>query len=155
LASYQEFAAETGASEESRAAVAKAYGRVAALHYKMGQAQNARDSWQRATELFAKLAAEYPDRTNYRDYEAGSQRNVALVDCEAGRIKEAEQSLRATLELERGLVTTHPSDLALNENLAKTLQMLGNLLKRSGRPVEADEAYHSAEDEIRRLVAAD
>ena len=33
--------------------------------------------------------------------------------------------------------------------------MLGNLLDRSGRPVEADEAYRSAEEQIRRLVASD
>ena len=102
LVSYREFAAETGDSEESRAAVAQAHARVGMLHYKMGQLQNCRDSWQRSTELYGKLAAEYPERTTFRHLQASNQRNLALVDVEAGRVKDAEQALRAILELSAG-----------------------------------------------------
>ncbi len=96
LASYQEFAAETGESEESRAAVANAHHRVATLHRKMGQAQNARDAWQRSTDLYGKLATDYPDRITYRSLQTANQYNIAVIDFESGRTKPAEEALAPT-----------------------------------------------------------
>jgi serine/threonine-protein kinase len=154
LASYREFAAETGSSEETRAAVAKAHGRVGTMLYKMGQPQDAQASWRRAAELYGLLIADYPDRANYRTDLAGSRHNVAVVDLEAGRTREAERALRENLEIQQRLAAEDPADPLLGQHLARTLSVLGNVLNRLGRVREAGESYRSAEEVLRRAVAS-
>jgi serine/threonine-protein kinase len=153
LASYREFAAESGSSAEARAAVAEAHGRVGTILARIGQPEDARASFQRAVDLYEGLAADHPDRVAYRIARAGYRHKIAVIDLRAGRLAEAEKALRENLEVQRRLADLAPADPEAGRAPATTLTVLGNLLRRLGRGQDADSAYASAEDDVRRLAA--
>ena len=153
LENYTAFAAEPGSDPETRAASAKAHGRVGTMHSKMGRPQEAEAFWLKAAALYGKLAAETPDPVAYLAEQSGYLHKAAVVAFEAGRLKEAERVFRSNLEIERGLIAKHPKNLDLVKDLARTLEVLGNLLKQSGRGPEAEDSYRGAEDALRRVVA--
>src|SRR5262249_19123092 len=53
---YEEFAADTGQQEESRAGVAHAYGRVGVIRQRLGLRTDAETAFQRSRDLYAELA---------------------------------------------------------------------------------------------------
>jgi serine/threonine-protein kinase len=153
LASYQEFAAEAGDSEEVRIGVAKAHHRIGNIHYKLGEVKAAEEAFRRAVDLNEKLADDFPDKLEYRQRQAGSQNNLGVLLAATGRPKEAETAYRGALALRKQLVADFPNEPSCRQDLAISYNTLGNLLENTGRPKEAEALLRDAVALQKQLVA--
>jgi serine/threonine-protein kinase len=144
LAYYQEFAAESGQTEEVRRSVADAHLRVGKIRYRLGQHKEAMTAYQRAQELYASLAADFPSVPEYPWQAAKSYGNLGILLAETGRLKEAEAPFRDALALQKQLVTDLPSAPQYRQDLATSHNSLGALMADMGRPKEAEIFYGEA-----------
>jgi tetratricopeptide (TPR) repeat protein len=153
LASYEEFARDTGQDEQARAGVAAAFRRVADIRQKLGQHQGAEDAYCRSRELYQQLATDFPQRPNYRFELATSYHNLGLLLAGADRAKEAEAAYRAALVIYRQLAGDFPNRPAYRVEVANSHDNLANLLKYTSRPEAAESAYRAALAVQKRLAA--
>jgi tetratricopeptide (TPR) repeat protein len=153
LRSYEEFAAETGQEEESRAGVAQAYSRVGFIRDRLGQRGEALAAWERTRELHARLVADFPAVPAHRQGLARSHRNLAVVYAETSRGREAESAYGEALTHFRNLVAEFPDVPAYRNDLGRTLNNLGVLLRKLGRAREAEEVYGEAAAVLKQLAA--
>ena len=149
---YEEFAADTGQHEESRAGVAQAYGRVGEIHRRLGQLKDAEVAWQRNRELYARLVADFPNVPTYRKELAQTHVYLSDVYRYTGRNREAEAASRQGLTIHRNLAAEFPDAPAYQQGLADNLHGLGVLLKNLGRFQEAEEAYGQAVAILKQLA---
>jgi serine/threonine protein kinase/tetratricopeptide (TPR) repeat protein len=150
---YEEFAAETGQEEESRAGVAQAHLRVGRIRRELGQRKEAEAAWQRGRELYAGLVADFPDAPAYRRELARAYWHLGyLYRSTTGRTPKAEAALRQGLDILRDLVAEFPGVPDYQLGLADQLDGLGIVLKNLGRPKEAAGAYREALAILTRLA---
>jgi serine/threonine-protein kinase len=154
LAYYEDFAQESGNSQEVRQGVAGAHLRVGKIRSRLGQHAEAEAAYVRARELYARLAAEFPAEPQYRQELATTYTNLGILLYDTGRHQEAERSYGDALELQKVLAADYPAVPLYRENLALTHNNLGNLLKDTGRPKEAESPYRDALD-LRKALAAE
>jgi eukaryotic-like serine/threonine-protein kinase len=152
LASYAEFAAESGSGEDERAGAAGAYRRIAAIRRKLGQLPRALDDEREALKRYDALASEFPDRSRYRRDQAAGHHSIAILLSEMGKNEDAEREERMVLETQRKLVAENPKDADQLGNLARNLNGLGNILNARGRLAEAVVAQREAVSTAREAV---
>jgi tetratricopeptide (TPR) repeat protein len=152
LRSYEEFAADTGQEEESRAGVAQAYRRAGVIRHRLGRRPEAEAAWDRSRELYAGLAADFPRVPAYREELARTHHHLGTHYSDTGRLREAEAALRQGLTIRRGLVGEFPDVPAYGHGLAGNLTTLGILLQRVGRPQEAEDVYRQALAVLKQLA---
>jgi serine/threonine-protein kinase len=153
LASYQEFAQDTGQDEEARAGVARAYQRVGQIRYKLGQLAEARAASERGRELMAQLAADFPERSEYRETLGGLNTNLGTFAWTMGQMQEAESAYRAAIAVYRQLADDLPATPEYRQGLARATDNLGYALRGLGRRDEAEEAHRYAIAVRRQLLA--
>jgi tetratricopeptide (TPR) repeat protein len=154
LRRYEEFAADTGQEEESRAGVERAHYRVGFIRQQLGQWKEAEAAWERGRELGARLVADFPGVPDYRRNLARTHRRLGHLYSRTDRPTEAEATFRQGLTILRNLAAEFPGQPGYRQGLAITLDELGILLKNLGRFQEAEEVYGQALA-IRRPLAAD
>jgi tetratricopeptide (TPR) repeat protein len=150
---YEQFAADTGQDEESRAGVAQAYFRVGSIREKLAEWKDAEQAWERSRDVSAALAADFPARPAHREIHARVLMRLGGVYTATGRPQEAEATLVRSRDGYRRLVADFPADPAYRHNLGKTLDYLGVLLNGLDRLPEAAAAYGEGLEIHRRLVA--
>jgi serine/threonine protein kinase/Flp pilus assembly protein TadD len=144
LGFYEEFAAELGETEESRAMAAEGQFRVAKLHRFLGESAKA-EAGQRATiRLSEKLIADYPDVPQYRRGLANSYNHLGIVLVGLGKHKEAEAAYRQALAVQEKLVADFPNVAQYRQDLALSHNNLAHLLEHRGEHTEAEAAYRRA-----------
>jgi serine/threonine-protein kinase len=153
LAYYEEFAQESGHSQEVRKGVAGAHRRVGTIRDKLGQHAEAEAAYVRSRELYARLAAEFPAVPQYRQELAQSHNNLGILLYDTGRRKDAEASYRDALVLQKQLADEFPGVPEYSQELAWSHNNLGTLLVDTGRPKEAEAANRAALDLFKALAA--
>jgi serine/threonine-protein kinase len=153
LASYEEFAKDTGDDEEARLGVARAYHRIGHLRGLLGQAAEAEAAYDRSRELYAKLAADFPDRSELRRQLATNLHNRGGLYATTGRSKEAEAAFRDALAIRIALASEFPDRAEIRREMARSQINLGIFLRSAGRLPEAEEAVQAAVTVQRQLVA--
>jgi tetratricopeptide (TPR) repeat protein len=152
LRSYEEYAADTGQEEESRAGVAHAYGRVGCIRGRLGQRKEAEAAWVRSRELYARLVADFPFIPAYRQGLADNDMFLGVLYDETGRGPEAEAAFGESLNGYRKLADDFPNVPEYRKASGTTLNNLGLLLKNLGRPREAEQAYGQAVTILKKLA---
>jgi serine/threonine protein kinase len=151
---YEDFAQESGSSEEARAAVADANLRVANMRSRLGQHSEAETAYRRAVDLYANLAEKIPTVPEYRHKLAGSCTSLGHLLTDTGRALEAESAYRKALAIRRQLVVDFPKVPEYRQALGASHNNLGILFKDTGRSREAESAYREALA-IRQKLAAE
>ncbi len=150
---YEEFAADTGQDEESRAGVADAFHRVGLIRGRLGQFQDAETAYDRSRELFAGLVADFPNRPGHRHGLAGAFNSLGLLYRKTGRTPEAESFLMHSVTIHRELATDAAGAHTYRYHLARDLNDLAMLLKDLDRLPDAQEHYRQAVAIHEQLVA--
>jgi hypothetical protein len=104
------------------------------------------EAWRllkRAGELAEQLAAEYPSHAPYRRLLAANLTGQGNWLVRAGRLPEAEATLRRLVPLRRRLLGESPTDEAYRRNLRADLQALARLI-RERHPEEAERLLSEA-----------
>jgi serine/threonine-protein kinase len=152
LGYYEEFAAESGQTEEVRQSVAGAHIRVGNIRRQLGRHGEAEAAYRRALDLYAGLAADFPAVPLYRLNLATSHNCLGAVLADTGRAQEAEAAYRAAVALYQPLAAGFPDVPQHRKELANTHNNLGLLLVNTGRPQEAEAAFRHALDISKRLA---
>jgi serine/threonine-protein kinase len=152
LASYEEFAQDTGQDESARAGVAKAYLRVGSIRHRLGQREEAGEAYHAAVERYGRLAADYPAAPEHRRDLARSHNSLGILLQDTGRDREAGEEYRAARELQQRLADVYPDVPAYRQELASSHNNLGNLLNDAGRLPEAEAEYRAALALLQRLA---
>jgi tetratricopeptide (TPR) repeat protein len=129
LLSYEEFAADTGQNEESRAGVAHAYGRVAFIRNQLGQLKESEAAWLRCRELYSALSADFPAVVDYRQKQAKVDIMLCILYRQTRRVDLAEAFINRALNIYRQLRSEIPEDPDHRFGEAASLDHLGVVLK--------------------------
>jgi serine/threonine protein kinase/tetratricopeptide (TPR) repeat protein len=140
LKRWQTFAAEQGESERARAIRAEGTFRVAYLRQNLGQNDDACPGYQEAINLYAQLAADFPDVAQYRSDLAQSHLSLGVLLADLGKRSEAEAADRQALAILGKLTADFPAVADYRQYLGQCQNNLGNLLRDMGRSVDAEAA---------------
>jgi tetratricopeptide (TPR) repeat protein len=116
---------------------AMAYGQVGAIREALGDARAGEDAFRQAVRLLDQLAAEFPDRAEYRADLAGAYDRLAVLLARRGAHAEAEQAQQETERLIRTLRPDELSGLKALEVLAVLHNNQSLRLALAQRPEEA------------------
>jgi tetratricopeptide (TPR) repeat protein len=144
LSFYEEFAEESGESEEDRSGVAKANGLVGNIRRLLGMHEGAKQAYRRAIACFEQLAALFPAVPEYRQQLAQYHNSLGVLLKNTGQPAEAETAYRAALTLNKQLMAEFPAVPDYHADVARSHHYLGQLLLVRGRPREAEQAYRDA-----------
>jgi tetratricopeptide (TPR) repeat protein len=144
LAYYEEFAKESGHTEEARQGVAGAHLRVGDIRRRLGEHEAAEVAFRRGQDIYADLAADYPAVPQYRQGWASTYFVLGTLLEDTGRLREAEAAYGDSLALLKRLAADYPAVPEYRLDLARSHNALGTLLKDTGRPKEAEVAYRDA-----------
>jgi serine/threonine protein kinase/Flp pilus assembly protein TadD len=112
-----------------------------------GRLEEAEQNIRLTIELFEELAADFPTEPDYRwneAYEYGVFLADVLIQSENDRLQEAEQVLLHAQELFEDLVADYPDVAAYQNGLAFNYIRLGDILSKTGRLQEAEQAEQKA-----------
>lgn len=141
LTLYEQFAADTGLDEESRADVARAYWRVGGIRAELGQLTDAAAALERSRSHFVALMRDFPDNPSHRAMHAVVLTSIGQLLVHAGRQQEAVLALEQSRTTFQSLVAEFPAAADYQGNLAITLGALGSSLKNLGRLPESVEVF--------------
>jgi tetratricopeptide (TPR) repeat protein len=150
---YEEFAALPGEDAEQRAIRAEGHLRVGEVRYRLGEQEQAEAAFREGLGLYASLAADFPDRTEYRQGLAAGQSHLGTLLFATGRHEDAQAAYTRALELYQQLAVEEPTDVQIRRGLASTHNQLAGLLQATGHLKEAEKAYAAGLGEQRRLAA--
>jgi serine/threonine protein kinase len=154
LASYEEFAQETGEDEESRQGLAWAYLRIANIRRMLGRLVEAEQAYRRSQEQFARLVTEFPGRSEYREGLGRSYRFLGVLLMRfRRRLTETEGAYRNALAVFKQGADDFPASHRFRYNLGTIHMDLANMLKLDSRWKEAEAEYRDALALIKQLVA--
>lgn len=154
LGYYEEFAKDTGDSEDSREGVADANVRVAEIYELLGQRKDSESAWKKAEEGFATLAAGHPDHPGYRLNLIQVLIRQAGIYGGTGRLAEANAAFDKALAMQLQLVEDAPESEKYQLGLASATTRLAMLCKNTGRLDEAEKLLRQALDIHRKLADA-
>jgi tetratricopeptide (TPR) repeat protein len=118
--------------------------RVGLMRYRLGELQEAEAAYRDALALQKQLAADFPNRPEFRQELATSHNNLGNLLRATGRLQEAEAAYRDALALQKQLAADFPTRPEFRQELASSHNNLGILLRDTGRPKEAEAAYRDA-----------
>lgn len=153
LGNYQKFAAEPGEDREGRERLAAASGRLGVIYYRLGQPQEADGALQKAVELYTGLAADYPNRFDYRLELAANHANRGNVLSELVELEAAKREYQSALKLKEQLLAEKPDDPDYRSQLAEAHRTLGLINRQQGHRADAARSFRSAFDLLEKLAA--
>jgi serine/threonine protein kinase len=152
LASYEEFAAESGESEEVRLGVADAHFRVGKIRWMLGQLHEAEAAYRRAQEYFQKLANDFPTGSPYRHRLANCDTSLGNLLGDLGNHAGAAAEHRAAGDESRRLADEHPEVPEYRYLLALSRSNLADELASLGKHLDALTEYRAALSEHQRIA---
>ncbi|HEX5271429.1 MAG TPA: serine/threonine-protein kinase, partial [Gemmataceae bacterium] len=155
LVAYEEFAADTGQDEPTRAGTALAYERVGYIRALLGEHQDAEAAWKSGGALYVALVADFPSNPGHREGLAEIYTDLGDLYRRTSRIQEAEKMVGQSLAVYRGLAADYPKTPRYKLKLATALTESGMLLKDLDRAPAAIEIYGQALVIHQQLVDAD
>jgi tetratricopeptide (TPR) repeat protein len=144
LAFYQDFLKARSASPVVQRKTAEAYGRVAAIHFLLGEYDAAEKAYRQSMDLLQRLAVEAPDRADYRHQLAQTLHGFGTLLQDRRRYPEAEGLYRKALTLHQGLADESPGLAPYRHEVARHYHSLGTLFRDTNRRAEAEAAYREA-----------
>jgi serine/threonine protein kinase len=154
IAQFDAFAEIQGNDLDSRELRAWGRYRVGRMRYRLGEFQAAEQDYDQALRIYQQLAADFPNRPEFRQDLAGGHLNRGLLLHTMNRLQEAEQHYAQALRIQKQLAAEFPSRPEFRQDLAKSHLNRGNLLATTGRLKEAKQDYDQAVS-IRKQLAAD
>jgi serine/threonine protein kinase/Tfp pilus assembly protein PilF len=132
---YADFARQTSADPAIRLETARAYRRVAAIHYQLGDTVQAEHAGRLDLERSQGLVNEFPNVPEYRKNLADALRTLVPFLAETGRGVEALKLGNQALEFQTKLITDFPNVAEYRRDLAQLLLLkssyLGAIRKRT------------------------
>jgi serine/threonine protein kinase/predicted RNA polymerase sigma factor len=153
LASYRQFAQESGEGEEVRAGVALAHARVGDISARLGQSNAAEEAYRRAITYYEGLAADFPAVPSYRHESAGVHNNLGNLLADLGKHADAQAAYRRAITLREKLAVEVPTVPKYRLELAQSHQNQGRLLADLGKHAEAETAYRQTNALYQQLAA--
>jgi serine/threonine protein kinase/tetratricopeptide (TPR) repeat protein len=141
---FEGLAASIADEVDSRAIRAEGYLRVGLMRDRLGELKGAETAYAAALALYTQLAADIPERPEFRQGLSRCHNNLGILFEDKGRPKEAEAAYAAALALRNQLAAEFPDHPEYARELAVTRCNQGTLFKKAGRPEEAEEAYGGA-----------
>jgi serine/threonine-protein kinase len=129
-----------------------AYARLGFARMELGELKQSALDYEQARDIFDHLKSVVPSERDYRFQLARVENQRAWVLFQLSRGKDAEDALRASLQLRQQLVKEDPESLVYQRGLAESLDNLGNLLLETGRPDQVEPLQQQAVA-VRRQVA--
>jgi serine/threonine protein kinase len=136
LASYEEFAADTGQDEPARAGVAAAYHRVGVIREQLGQTAEAEAAYRQAQALFEQLASDFSMVPKYAQNLAENHLRLGILLEVVNHHEEALAAHQQGLTIFRRLAADFPSIPEYREGLALSYHNLAIVLCSLGRTDE-------------------
>jgi tetratricopeptide (TPR) repeat protein len=106
---YEEFVQQRSNDADLEAERGKAYYRLAFVRHQLGEAQAAIGDSERMRQIFARLAAKFPNRPEFRQELAGSHNDLGILLRDTGRFKEAESAYGEALAIRKQLAAEFPN----------------------------------------------
>jgi tetratricopeptide (TPR) repeat protein len=110
----------------------------------IGEAGEARRSYESALAIRRKLAEDHPTVTEYQGDLAASHKDLGSLLSETGQTAEARAAHESALAIGQKLAGDHPTATRYQGDLADSHNNLGLLLWATGQPAEARHVYESA-----------
>jgi eukaryotic-like serine/threonine-protein kinase len=153
IAQYDAFAAINGDDAYSRAVRAEGRLRVGLMRYRLGELKEAEQDYDQAVSICKQLAADFPDRPEFRHDLAKGHLNRGALLRDTGRPKEAEQDDDQAISIQKRLVADFPDRPEFRQGLADSYKNRGWRLSSMGRLKEAEQDFDQALS-IRKQLAA-
>src|SRR5262245_21004372 len=153
LAYYREFASRTAGDEPSRRRIAAAAFRVGLIEDRLGRREEAVTAFRAALQAYEKLAADYPDATEYRRELANCHNGLGVELSDLGQKQEAEPHYREALAIRVQLSSDFPLAAEYRRDRGASHNNLGLLLNASGRKPDARDQLRHALALREKLVA--
>jgi serine/threonine protein kinase len=107
-----------------------------------------------ALAIREKLLRDAPNDPDRREKLASASLALGIVETDTRQFKKGEPHLRSALAVFQQLAAAHPERPFYTERLGACFKQLADLLKADQRDDQAVAAYHDAQEQHRRLVAA-
>jgi tetratricopeptide (TPR) repeat protein len=121
-------------TESDRREQASAYQQIGSVQQKLNDLPAAAQAYQRAVELFDKLAADFPSVAEHRKNLADSLNSVGNLQIKSGRWPAAEAAHRRAFDLRAMLVLQFPKEPSYRTLLAGSHVNLGIVTRNRGEP---------------------
>jgi serine/threonine protein kinase len=151
---FEEFVTENSDDPVLRLDQGRAYFRLAKVRAEMGKREAALRDYSAAKDIFASLAANFPEVREYRQEMARTLSNLATLLVDQGKQTEAEAAYRLALGYQEKLAADFPGIADLGQELANSHTNLGRLMNRLGKQGESESAYRRAIAIQEKLVAS-
>jgi serine/threonine protein kinase len=129
LAFYEQFASQNNPEPQVRLKTVESYLRVGAIQEKLGQREQAAEAYHKALAVATRLAAESPDRTDYRQLLARAYSSVGgnYGGGMSDHIRsEVEKAFAEALRIQEQLVKEFPTKLDYQRDLGLSYHRLAN-----------------------------
>jgi serine/threonine protein kinase len=150
---YEQFAREQSADPDVQLEAAKAYHRVADIHYRLGHLSNAEAAYDLALAHLNQLLESPVARLDLRRQLASCSNDRGHCVRDAGRWSEAEQAYRKARTLYAQLGDERPEDRECWTGLAGSSNNLALVLTAQRRYQEAEKVYRQAVTILTHLSA--
>jgi tetratricopeptide (TPR) repeat protein len=150
---YQSFLQTQKEDPVLRAETGRAQRRVGDIQQQLGAYAEAEAAYRGAIDSFRELAAKSPERAEYREHEALTGHQLAVVLQATGRPQQAEELTRQALAVQAKLAKDFPQVAQYRRDLASTHHNLGMILQLRNELGPADQAYGQAQDLLSKLTA--
>ncbi len=118
-----------------------------------GRPDEALENFDKAAEVFKKLAEVAPKGGYYRDFEANSRLQQVSILAAAGRNEEAENTARHVVEMYEALDRQYPNHSHYRRKLADAHRLLADRLAAAGRRLESEKVVRLLIGDYEKLVA--
>jgi serine/threonine-protein kinase len=149
---YEELVQQRSDDPDLKADRGRAYHRLAFVRTEIGESAGAIDNYERMRKIFAKLAADFPSRPEFRQELAASYNNLGGLLRSTGRLAEAETALRDALALRKKLAADFTTRPDFRQELATSHHNLGLVLRDTGRLADAETADRDAVAILKQLT---
>lgn len=150
---WQSFALQEGDDEATRAIQAEGHYNVATLWMRMGRRDEARVEFERAVDLWKRLAADFPKTRDYRSHLARTRVNLGAMLHELGLRQEAVMQFQEALALQKELAAANVANPDDRLETARSLHNLAVLSLDLGNRVAAIEQHREGLALVEKLAA--
>jgi serine/threonine protein kinase/TPR repeat protein len=150
---YEELAKLPGDDAEQRFARGEGHFSVGRMAQELGEIEETEAAYRKAVAIFEQLVADFPDRSDFRQWLALGQNNLGNVFKNTGRPKEAEEAHAAARTHYKQLAADFPTRSEFRMEVALSYYNLGILLHTTRRLQEAEKAHAEARALLQQLVA--
>jgi serine/threonine-protein kinase len=126
--------------------------RVGYITSETGRKTEARDCFEKARAIYARLADASPEVARYQAGLGTSLHDLGLARQQTGDTDGADRSYREAVRIRTALASAHPDTVVYRADLASTWHNLGHLQSRTARRADALRSYEQALDILQELA---